>query len=108
MSRNKELAIELQVSAAQAETLIALLDHPVLSYRIVQELQLFPVGKMHERVLAPLQEGGWIIFHSLPPEDDVKGGRPLKAFSLARGKRAALKKVHRTLPGNAAFILRKK
>ena len=100
MFRSKELAKELGITTSQAITLIALLDFPVINYRIAEELRLFPVGKMQNRVLSPLERGGWAIFHSIPPESGDRGGRPIKAFSLSRGKREVIEKALATADAN--------
>lgn len=86
------LCENLELSAGQVTTLLALLEVPVMDYHIVEILQLYPRSKMRKNVLDPLRTSGWIIFHSLPPTDsDV--GAPRIAWSLRSERSAELQEI---------------
>lgn len=69
------------LSVSQVETLMTLVDMPVMDYQVVELMTLFPRSKMRRRVLDPLHQQGWIIFHSFPSRNE-RAGAPRLAWSL--------------------------
>ena len=88
----KRLSERTGLSASQVQTLLVLLDFPVMDYQIVETLKLFPPSKMRNRVLGPLKEAGWVILHSYPPRTSHTGASRM-AWSLAPGKESELRSL---------------
>lgn len=82
------LARQLDLSKAQARTLLALHTHGALDYELVLLLGLYPRDKAQSRVFTPLKQAGWIIEHSLPPKRSHVGTNRL-AWSLNPDTQAA-------------------
>jgi hypothetical protein len=86
------IAQELHVSLSQARTLRALNQIPVMDYRVVEVLDLYPRSKMRKNVLEPLVEGGWVVLHSLTPMNSDSGA-PRLAWSIREEQQLRLKNV---------------
>lgn len=105
----KRLSERTGFSASQVQTLLVLLDYPIMDYRVVEALKLFPPSKMRSRVLEPLRESGWIVIHSYPPSSDA-GGASRMAWSLRTEKalelRALVMEVRREVDQAQSSALR--
>jgi len=89
----QEISKRLDVSVTQGHMLLALLEYPAINHDLSEELGIFARSKLRERVLEPLNQRGFLIFHSLGPREGSVGA-PRIAWSLSKEKHKEVDRAH--------------
>jgi hypothetical protein len=82
------LADHLGLRLAQGQILFALSEWPLLDARSCEQLGIYPRGKIRSKVLADLEEQGWVCVYS--KQVSGKSGAPSQVWSVNPEKRAEL------------------
>lgn len=81
------MAQRLGITVAQARMLCATYCLGVMDHEISSQLELYPRSKVRARVLDPLNQEGWLVFHSYPPEAGTGANRHAWSIRQSRGGR---------------------
>ena len=86
--KTRYLAEHLGLRLAQGQMLFALSEWPLLDARSCEQLGIYPRGKIRSKVLADLEQQGWVCVYS--KQVSGKSGAPSQVWSINPERRAEL------------------